>query len=101
VLQDEAAFSERVRAGKVTARVLITSAEFEQYRGTDPAKLAKDKGNHYIDDAEQLAARLKALNPQKLEVQYVIFSGETHFTASLVEIGRGMTFAFFKPPPEK
>jgi predicted alpha/beta superfamily hydrolase len=98
VLMDEAAFSERVREGKVDARVLITSAELEQYRGNDPKKLEQDKGNHFIDDAEQLAARLKSLNPKRLPVDYVIFPGEKHFTVSLAELGRGMCFAFDKPP---
>ncbi len=69
VLADEEAFSKRARAGELQLKVLITSAGDEQYRGDDPKLLAEaQRGSRMVDNASELAARLAALNPQRITV---------------------------------
>jgi hypothetical protein len=82
VLADEEAFSKRARAGELQLKVLITSAGDEQYRGDDPKLLAAaQRGSRMVDNASELAARLAALNPQKITVVRTIFDDETHISA--------------------
>jgi predicted alpha/beta superfamily hydrolase len=78
VLADEEAFSKRARAGELQLKVLITSAGDEQYRGDDPKLVAEAQRFRMVDNASELAARLAALNPQKITVVRMIFDGETH-----------------------
>ena len=92
VLANEAAFSARARAGELDLRILITSASEEEYTGTDPAKLAAEKG-FMITNARGLADRLSHLNPAKITVKHVLFADETHNAVSLASIGRALTFA--------
>jgi uncharacterized protein len=92
ILNDEAAFSKRARAGELRLRILVTSAGEEQYRGDDPKLLAADTAR-MIDNATELADRLKALNPAKISVSWVIFPGETHVSVSSASISRAVRFA--------
>lgn len=93
VLADEAAFATQAKAGKLRLKLLITSAELEQYRGTDPQQLEHANRSRMVDNASELAARLKTLDPANVIVDYVIFPGETHFSVSLACLGRGLSFA--------
>ena len=92
VLKDEAAFIERVKGGQLRLRLLLTVAGNEQYRGTDPDLLAKDRGR-MIDNAMELADRLAAVDPTKLHVEETIFPGESHTSVSLAALGRALSFA--------
>jgi predicted alpha/beta superfamily hydrolase len=91
ILKDEPAFSELAKAGRVQARLLITSASDEQYRGSDPQLLAADY--RFVDDATEMAARLTGLNPGKFPVTRVIFPDEVHKSVSLASLSRGLRFA--------
>ncbi|MBL9186569.1 MAG: alpha/beta hydrolase [Opitutaceae bacterium] len=98
VLEDEAAFASRLKAGGLNLRVLITSAGNEQYRGPDPALREKDEGR-MIDNAIELADRLKALAPHGLVVMWTLFPDESHDSVSLAALSRGLRFAL--PMPNK
>jgi predicted alpha/beta superfamily hydrolase len=93
VLSDEAAFSRRAAAGQLHLKLLITSADLEQPRD-EPAT----KWNRPVDNASDLAARLKVLDPKDVQVDYVDFADETHFSVSLACLGRGLAFALSSPP---
>jgi predicted alpha/beta superfamily hydrolase len=93
VLNDEAAFSQKAKSGKLKLKLLITAAEGEQYRGADPKRLKEDSEYRMIDNAVELAERLKGLDPKNVTVDYVLFSGENHFSVSLACLGRGLSFA--------
>ena len=103
VLKTEAAFSDAVRSGKVAPRVLITSDAWEQdppEAGLPPAGPERDSAvkalaaARMVDNARDLAARLKAL-PGGLGyvVHYVLFPEETHETGIPAASSRGFTFA--------
>jgi predicted alpha/beta superfamily hydrolase len=91
VLKDEAAFIERMKSGQLRLRLLITAAGNEQYRGPDPALREKDSAR-MIDNAMELADRLAAVNPTKLQVEKVIFPDESHTSVSLAALGRALYF---------
>jgi predicted alpha/beta superfamily hydrolase len=93
VLADERAFAERARAGEVRAKVLLTSAGDEQYRGTDPELLAAAQRNRLVDNAAELFDRLVRLHPQNLTVTRVVFDGETHGSVPPSSLTRGLRFA--------
>jgi predicted alpha/beta superfamily hydrolase len=82
VLADEATFSKRARSGELHLRILVTSAGDEQVRG-----------NRMIDNASELADRLAALNPGRIQVERVIFPGETHSSSAFASISRALRFA--------
>lgn len=92
VLGDEEPFARRAREGKVNARLLITSASDEQYRGDDPRRVAAD-GARMVDNATELARRLQPLNPEKLAVTRVLFEGEVHASVPPAALSRGIRFA--------
>lgn len=98
VLKSEAAFAQRVKAGEVKVRVLITSSGNEQYRGTDPALLAAAAKSRMIDNAAELAARLRELNPKNMPVVYTLFPDETHGSGSYAALRRGIAFALAAQP---
>jgi predicted alpha/beta superfamily hydrolase len=98
VLKSEEAFSKRVKAGEVQVRVLITSSGNEQYRGTDPALLAAAQKSRMIDNASELAARLRDLNPKNMPVVYTLFPDETHGSGSYSSLRRGIAFALATQP---
>ena len=100
VLKSEEAFSKRVKAGEVKVRVLITSSGNEQYRGTDPALLAAAAKTRMIDNAAELAARLRELNPKNMPVTYTLFPDETHGSGSYASLRRGIAFALAGQAPK-
>lgn len=93
VLLDEQAFARRAKAGELHSKVLVTSAGDEQYRGDDPKLLAQAANTRMVDNASELAARLKALNPQNITVGRVIFEGEIHNTVPQASLSRALRFA--------
>jgi predicted alpha/beta superfamily hydrolase len=93
VLEDETAFSQQAKAGKLHFKLLITSAELEQYRGSDPQQLESAKRKGMVDNASDLAARMKLLDTKDIVVDYVLFPGESHFSVSPASLGRGLSFA--------
>ena len=95
VLADEAAFSQRVRDGKVHGRVLITSAGDEQ-RGDVPGGDREAAVHRMVDNASELAGRLAALNPQQMPVTRVIFPDEIHGSVPQASTSRAVRFSF--PP---
>lgn len=97
VLGDEAAFGQKAKAGKLKVKLLITTAGGEQYRGTDPQQLKWANESRMIDNAAELAERLKRLHPENVIVEYTLFPDESHFSVSLACLGRGLAFAL---PPE-
>ncbi|WP_309380756.1 alpha/beta hydrolase [Cerasicoccus frondis] len=99
VLADEPAFTEKVKNGDVNLRLLITTAEGDQYRGEDPEKLKWANKSRMVDSARELSERLQGLDSEKVEVEYVYFPGESHFSVSLACLGRGLAFAL--PPDAK
>jgi hypothetical protein len=92
VLADEEAFSKRARGRELHLKILITSAGDEQYRGTDPQRLAAET-NRQVDNASALAERLKALNPGNITVARTIFDGEVHNTVASASLSRALRFA--------
>lgn len=98
LLKSEEAFAKRVKAGELKVRVLITSAGNEQYRGTDPMLLAQAAKSRMIDNAAELAARLRDLNPRNMPVVYTIFPDETHGSGSYAALRRGIAFALATQP---
>jgi predicted alpha/beta superfamily hydrolase len=93
VLKDEPAFAEKARAGALRIRILITNASEEQYHDKDPAELKRSRELAWLENASALAARLGALNPEKISATYTLFQDEDHVSVSLAELGRGLKFA--------
>jgi predicted alpha/beta superfamily hydrolase len=93
VLDDEAAFAQRVKAGEVRVRVLITAAGDEQYRGPDPKLRETADRTRRVDNAAELAARLAALNSDSFTASYALIPDENHTLVSLASIGRALGFA--------
>ncbi|HVT71550.1 MAG TPA: alpha/beta hydrolase-fold protein [Lacunisphaera sp.] len=93
VLEDEAAFTKRVRDEKLSLRLLITVGGDEHYRGDDPARKAADEQNGMIANAAGLAQRLSVLNSDRVQVSYAVIPDENHVMVSLASIGRALGFA--------
>jgi predicted alpha/beta superfamily hydrolase len=93
ILADEEAFSKRARAGEFHLKVLVTSAGDEQYRGDDPELLLAANRTRMVDNASELAVRLKALNSQNITVGRTIFEGEIHNTVPQASLSRALRFA--------
>lgn len=92
VLADEAAFSERVKNDELKIRVLLTSAGDEQ-DCTAAASQADCLSARMVDNVTELAARLQALNPEKLQVTRAVFEGESHNSSVRASLGRALYFA--------
>jgi hypothetical protein len=102
LLQGEAAFLDLVRAGKTSPRLLITSDGWEQAEDAPnlPASgnareegLAAMKETRMVDNARELAERLKAIKGAAgYEVRYVVFAQETHLTGIPASTSRGVAF---------
>lgn len=102
VLHGEAAFEDAVRAGKAAPRMLITSDAWEQ--GEDapdlppPGELRTKilEGNRaarMVDNARELADRLSAIKGAPgFEVDYALFSNETHNSGIPASTSRGVAF---------
>jgi predicted alpha/beta superfamily hydrolase len=83
VLKGEAEFSRRAQAGELNLRILITVG------GTET-------NGSMIPNASELAARLAALNPEKVKVTYNVIPDENHVLVSLASLGR--TLGFIQKP---
>ena len=92
-LLEEPTFTHRISESRTSLRVLITSAADEQYRGTDPKELADDT-DRMVDNATELASRLKSTGQSQLSVSRVIFEGEIHTSVQQASISRALRFAF-------
>lgn len=92
VLAEEKEFSQGIKTSNLRLKVLITSAGNEQYRGPDP-KLQAEDIYRAVDNASELAGRLKTASPQNLSVNYAVFPDEDHVSVSLAALGRALYFA--------
>lgn len=102
VLKNEAAFSEAVNAGRVSPRVLILAAAYEQTvpKGPVPApytpeSLAKAMAEaRMVDNARELGQRLSALKGvPPYEASFHLFEGESHTTVVPASVSRAIDFA--------
>ena len=104
VLQHEAGFVHRVRAGEVKARVLVSVGGLEstlRYPAEGAAKLpaSKEEFQQMVDfcrmvpDAEELGARLAAERRPGFTVQTVVHAGDDHNMVPPAGIARGIRFA--------
>ncbi len=91
VLADEAEFSERVKNDDLNIRVLLTSAGDEQ-NCSAPQASATCSSARMVDNASELAARLQAINPEKLQVTRTVFDGESHGSSIRASLGRALFF---------
>jgi predicted alpha/beta superfamily hydrolase len=80
ILRDVPGFAARVKAGPFRLRLLITAAGNEQHR-----------------DALELAGRLAALDPGKLQVEQAVIPDESHVSVSLASVGRALSIAVGHP----
>jgi uncharacterized protein len=96
VLRDEAKFISAVRAGKAAPRILITSNEWEQFKGAPglkPDDLKAMKADRMVDNARELGSRLQAIKgPAGYDVRYFLFFQETHLSGAPAAASRGMAF---------
>jgi uncharacterized protein len=102
VLGGEKAFAEAVRSRKVAPRLLITSGRWEQdVNSPETPKegaardgaLATITTARMVDNAKELAARLKALKGGPgYEVVYTLFPEETHNSGIPASTSRGVAF---------
>ncbi|MCZ8113253.1 MAG: alpha/beta hydrolase [Betaproteobacteria bacterium] len=104
VLQHEAGFVQRVRAGEVRARVLVSVGGLEstvRYPSVGAEKLpaSKEEFQQMVDfcrmvpDAEELGARLAAEQRPGFTVQTVVHAGDDHNMVPPAGIARGIRFA--------
>lgn len=103
LLKDETAFSQAVRAGKASPRILITSDGWEQgpespdTPPSGPARAEYIKGTNdarMVDNAHELATRLQALKGGAgYKVQYALFPQETHNSGIPASTSRGVAFS--------
>jgi predicted alpha/beta superfamily hydrolase len=94
VLRDEPSFAKKMSGAGSPVRVLVTSAGEEQYRGTDEKQLAAAQQYRMIDNASDLAERLRRINGSRLSVSRYILEGETHISVSHAALTRSLRFAF-------
>jgi uncharacterized protein len=88
VLGHEAAFAERLAAGAVHARLLLTSAADEDL-AESPERM--------VANASELAQRLQARPHANFAVERIVFDGEDHFTVPFAALSRALRFSL--PPP--
>ena len=104
VLQHEAGFVQRVRAGEVRARVLVSVGGLEstlRYPAVGVEKLpaSRDEMQQMVDfcrmvpDAEELGARISAEQRPGFSVQTVVHAGDDHNMVPPAGIARGIRFA--------
>ena len=101
VLAHEAAFSERVRAGQVKARALITVGGLESTFRFVPGLPASEQDFRdmteecrMVPNTTELGARLAALGAPGLHVETVVHDGDDHNMVPPAGIARGVRFAF-------
>ncbi len=102
VLKNEAAFTTAVTSGRVSPRVLILAAAYEQTvpKGPLPApytaeSLAKAIAEaRMVDNARELGQRLGALKgTARYEAGFHLFEGESHTTVVPASVSRAIDFA--------
>ncbi len=102
VLAGEAAFARQVTAGSVAPRIFILVGGTEQtpppppyppgYTAESLAQIARESA--MVDNAEMLAARLKALKGAPgYEVKSQVFAGESHMSVPFASLNPLLTFA--------
>jgi predicted alpha/beta superfamily hydrolase len=84
VLKDEAAFAAKIREGQ-RSRLLVTVGQLEQ-----PA--SGPTAGSMVDNARQLTARLGALPPDRMEVQFRLSGEDGHNGSALSALNRGLHF---------
>ena len=101
VLAHEAAFSDRVRAGEVKARALITVGALESTFRFVPGLPAGEQDFRdmteecrMVPNTVELGARLAALASPGLHVETVVHEGDDHNMVPPAGIARGVRFAF-------
>ncbi|MEW5688386.1 MAG: alpha/beta hydrolase-fold protein [Pseudomonadota bacterium] len=105
VLKAEPAFAERIRKGGLKRRLVVTVGEYEQapppWAASDPAAravTARNASRLMVDNARDLAARIKPLAASGLAVDFRLLSGENHGSAVLPAVGNALPFAFGAAP---
>jgi predicted alpha/beta superfamily hydrolase len=89
VLQDLPSFTHQVRDGKISPRVLITSAEWEQSAGS------RSLPEHFrmVDNARDVAETLRRIKGTNgYRVDYALFPNETHNSGIPASTSRGVAF---------
>lgn len=99
VLAHEAAFSERVRAGQVKARALISVGELESTFRFVPGLPASEQDFRdmteecrMVPNVQELGARLAALASPQFEIETVVHAGDDHNMVPPAGIARGIRF---------
>lgn len=103
VLEGEAAFAAKVRAGTIHPRVLVTVGSLEQQLPELPPEMAAQQAKiaafvtkgRMVDNARDLAARLKALpgQPPYKVATAAVFDDQQHGISVWPAIGRAVSFA--------
>ncbi len=103
ILKDEPKLLAQLKAGKVAPRVLFTAGEYEEtladhvklYPGVTREQMQEMlKAFGMVTNVVALADRLSAAHsPAGTQIEKIIFGGETHLSAILPAIGRGLRFA--------
>jgi predicted alpha/beta superfamily hydrolase len=93
VLTDEAAFSQQVREGRIHARILISAADAERAAEVNQAGITV----RMLDDASDLASRLKALDAPSTPVSWMIVADANHMSEPLLSADRVVRFAIRAP----
>lgn len=85
VLEDLPAFTRKVQDGKVSPRILVTSAELEQAEFPANARM--------VDNARDVAEALRKLKGANgYRVEYAVFADETHNSGIPASTSRGVAF---------
>jgi hypothetical protein len=89
VLQDLPSFTQQVRDGKVSPRVLITSDEWEQ----SAKSRSLPERFRMVDNAREVAKTLRKIKGTNgYRVDYALFSNETHNSGIPASTSRGVAF---------
>ncbi len=94
-------FADRVRENSGKRNLFIGIGEYEQdlspaeARGPEPEKRrAWKEGNRMVDNARDMAAKLRELEGPDLQFTYTEFEGEDHSSVVPALLARGLGFAF-------
>ncbi len=101
----EAEFCRRVQAAKVDARLLVTIGDREQdltraETATPGAAIRAEwkARNRMVDNAHELALRMRQLRSCGLQTSFVAFEGEDHTSVIPASIARAVSFALGVQP---
>lgn len=103
ILRDESRLVEAVAVGKAAPRILLTAGELEETVETDakiPPGTTREKmqarftAAATVRNVNALADRIKAMvSARPIEVETVVFEGETHVSVMPAMLSRGLRFA--------